>query len=51
VSVSDDGRGGTDPERGPACGLADRVEAAGGRLEVETRLGEGTRVRATFPQL
>lgn len=52
VSVTDDGRGGADPERGTGLrGLADRVEAAGGRLEVETRLGEGTRVRATFPQL
>jgi signal transduction histidine kinase len=52
VSVTDDGRGGADPERGSGLrGLADRVEAAGGRLEVETLLGEGTRVRATFPQL
>lgn len=52
VSVTDDGRGGADPERGTGLrGLADRVEAAGGRLEVESRLGEGTRVRATFPQL
>jgi signal transduction histidine kinase len=51
VSVSDDGRGGADPERGTGLrGLADRVEAAGGRLEVESRLGEGTRVRAIFPQ-
>jgi signal transduction histidine kinase len=51
VSVSDDGRGGADPERGTGLrGLADRVEAAGGSLEVESRLGEGTRVRAIFPQ-
>jgi signal transduction histidine kinase len=52
VSVTDDGRGGADAERGTGLrGLADRVEAAGGSLEVESRLGEGTRVRATFPQL
>jgi signal transduction histidine kinase len=52
VTVTDDGRGGADPERGTGLrGLADRVEAAGGSLEVESRLGEGTRVRATFPLL
>jgi signal transduction histidine kinase len=52
VTVTDDGRGGADPERGTGLrGLADRVEAAGGRLEVESLLGEGTCVRATFSQL
>ena len=50
VSVTDDGRGGADPERDrpPRAGRPGR----GGRREpeVESRLGEGTRVRATFPQ-
>ena len=50
VSITDDGRGGADPERGSGLrGLADRVEAAGGSLQVESRLDEGTHVRATFP--
>jgi signal transduction histidine kinase len=50
VTITDDGRGGAHPERGTGLrGLADRVEAVGGSLEVESRLGEGTRVRATFP--
>ena len=50
VSVTDDGRGGADPDQGTGLrGLSDRVEAAGGTLEVESRLGEGTCVRAIFP--
>ena len=52
LSVMDDGRGGADAGQGTGLrGLADRVEAAGGSLEVESRLGEGTRVQATFPQV
>jgi PAS domain S-box-containing protein len=48
VSVSDDGRGGADPARGSGLrGLADRVAALGGTLEVEG--GAGTTVRATLP--
>ena len=50
LTISDDGRGGADPGRGTGLrGLADRVAAAGGRLEIESEIGEGTRVRATFP--
>ncbi len=38
--MKDDGRGGTDPARGTGLrGLADRVEALGGTLQVESRLG------------
>jgi signal transduction histidine kinase len=50
VEVVDDGVGGADSERGSGLrGLADRVEALGGRLRVWTPLGEGTTVRAEVP--
>jgi signal transduction histidine kinase len=50
VEVVDDGVGGADSERGTGLrGLADRVEALGGRLRVWTPLGGGTRVRAEIP--
>jgi signal transduction histidine kinase len=50
VEVVDDGTGGADSERGSGIrGLADRVEALGGRLRVWTPSGGGTRVRAQMP--
>jgi signal transduction histidine kinase len=50
VEVVDDGAGGADSERGTGLrGLADRVEALGGRLRVWTPRGGGTRVRAQMP--
>jgi PAS domain S-box-containing protein len=50
VEVSDDGVGGADASDGSGlCGLADRVEALGGRLTVLSPLGDGTRVRAELP--
>jgi signal transduction histidine kinase len=50
VEVVDDGVGGADTERGSGIrGLADRVEALGGRLRVWTPRGGGTRVRAEIP--
>jgi signal transduction histidine kinase len=50
VEVVDDGVGGADTERGTGLrGLADRVEALGGRLRVWTPNGGGTRVRAEMP--
>ncbi len=50
VEVVDDGMGGADVERGTGLrGLADRVEALGGRLQVWTPRGSGTRVRAQLP--
>jgi len=50
VEVVDDGVGGADTERGSGLrGLADRVEALGGRLRVWTPAGGGTRVRAEIP--
>src|SRR5437763_428586 len=50
VEVVDDGVGGADTERGSGLrGLADRVEALGGRLRIWTPHGGGTRVRAEMP--
>jgi PAS domain S-box-containing protein len=50
VEVVDDGVGGADASGGSGLrGLADRVEALGGRLMVTSPLGEGTTVRAQLP--
>lgn len=50
VEVADDGVGGADPATGTGLrGLLDRVAALGGRLEVDSRPGEGTRIRAEIP--
>jgi signal transduction histidine kinase len=50
VEVGDDGRGGAAIEKGSGLrGLIDRVEAVGGSLEVQSRVGAGTTVRARIP--
>jgi signal transduction histidine kinase len=50
VEVVDDGVGGADTEGGSGLrGLADRVEALGGRLRVWSPRGGGTRVQAEIP--
>jgi signal transduction histidine kinase len=50
AEIGDDGRGGADLQGGTGIrGLADRVEALGGRLDVESAAGAGTRVRAELP--
>jgi signal transduction histidine kinase len=50
VEVRDDGVGGADPTSGTGLrGLADRVAALDGRLEVHSPPGEGTLVRANIP--
>lgn len=50
VEVADDGVGGADPASGSGLrGLADRVEALDGLLQVESRPGVGTRIRAEIP--
>ena len=50
VIVTDDGRGGADPDRGSGLrGLADRVAAVGGSFGVESPAGGGTRILAAFP--
>jgi PAS domain S-box-containing protein len=50
VEVSDDGVGGADATKGTGLrGLADRVEALDGRLEVESSADSGTLLRAEIP--
>ena len=50
VEVSDDGVGGAEPSAGSGLrGLADRVEALGGSLEVVSPAGAGTSLRAEIP--
>jgi signal transduction histidine kinase len=50
VAVADDGAGGADPSRGSGLrGLADRVEALGGQLVVNSPPGGGTRLLAQIP--
>ena len=51
VEVADDGSGGADPTRGSGlAGLADRLDAVGGRLTVESAPSSGTRVVAEVPR-
>ena len=50
VRVSDDGVGGADPSKGSGLrGLLDRIDAVGGRLEVDSPPGDGTRVTIALP--
>jgi signal transduction histidine kinase len=50
VEIVDDGKGGADPSSGTGLrGLADRVDALGGRLEVESPPSAGTTVSARLP--
>jgi signal transduction histidine kinase len=50
VTVSDDGVGGADPAAGSGLrGLAARVEALGGRLDVDSPPERGTRIKAEIP--
>jgi PAS domain S-box-containing protein len=50
VEVSDDGVGGADAATGSGLrGLADRVEALGGTLELTSIVDDGTKLRAEIP--
>jgi PAS domain S-box-containing protein len=49
IAVVDDGIGGADEEGDGLRGLADRVEALGGRLTLDSPAGGGTRLRAEIP--
>jgi signal transduction histidine kinase len=50
LSVADDGAGGADPTGSGLLGLADRLLAHGGRLQVESPPGAGTTVTASVPR-
>ncbi|MGH2762725.1 MAG: sensor histidine kinase, partial [Thermoleophilaceae bacterium] len=50
ISIRDDGVGGADPAQGSGLiGLADRVEALGGRLTITSPPGAGTSLVASIP--
>ena len=50
VTVADNGRGGADPAAGSGLrGLADRVAAIGGRLDITSPAGAGTTLVADLP--
>jgi signal transduction histidine kinase len=50
VDIEDDGVGGADPSRGSGLrGLCDRVQALGGKLDVESPPSRGTRIHAEIP--
>ena len=49
LSIRDDGVGGADPRRGSGLtGLADRVDALGGTIEITSPLGNGTSLLVTL---
>jgi len=50
LSIRDDGTGGADSGRGSGLtGLADRIEALGGNLQISSPIGSGTSLLATIP--
>jgi signal transduction histidine kinase len=49
VRIDDDGIGGADPDGGGLLGLADRVTALDGDLDVSAPPGGGTRIAAALP--
>ena len=49
ICISDDGRGGADPAGTGLRGIADRAEALGGRLLIESGHTGGTRIHAELP--
>jgi signal transduction histidine kinase len=50
LSIRDDGSGGADPTRGSGLiGLADRVDALGGSIDVASVPGQGTTLLVTLP--
>jgi signal transduction histidine kinase len=50
VTIADDGAGGADTAKGSGLqGLIDRVTAVGGRLDVTSPSGQGTRLSASLP--
>jgi two-component system sensor histidine kinase DesK len=50
VTVADNGRGGIDAEGNGLTGMRERVRALGGRLQIHSQRGQGTRLRVVVPQ-
>jgi PAS domain S-box-containing protein len=52
VTVSDDGPGGADPARGSGLtGMAERADALGGTMQIDSLPGQGTTLRFDIPTL
>jgi signal transduction histidine kinase len=50
LTIADDGKGGADPANGSGLtGLADRVEAIGGTLRIDSPDGQGTTLSVRLP--
>ena len=50
LSIRDDGVGGADSNRGSGLtGLRDRIEALGGRIQIESPSGSGTVIEVEIP--
>jgi signal transduction histidine kinase len=50
VEIRDNGLGGADPSRGTGlAGLRDRIEALDGRMRIDSRNGNGTRLMVEIP--
>ena len=50
IEIVDDGLGGATERKGSGLeGIRDRVEAIGGRLEIDSPAGSGTRIAAIVP--
>ena len=49
ICVSDDGGGAANPDGPGLRGMRDRVEAAGGRLVIDSPAGSGTTIEAVLP--
>jgi signal transduction histidine kinase/CHASE3 domain sensor protein len=49
IEISDDGAGGASPDGSGLLGMRDRVVTLGGRFEVDSPPGRGTRIAITLP--
>ncbi|MET0717636.1 MAG: sensor histidine kinase [Pseudoxanthomonas sp.] len=49
LRIEDDGRGGAIVPGNGLCGMRERIESLGGRLRVDARPGQGTRVEIVLP--
>ncbi|PJK08301.1 two-component sensor histidine kinase [Lysobacteraceae bacterium NML95-0200] len=49
MSITDDGRGGATPRGTGLAGMAERIQALGGQLQIESAKGRGTRLTLKLP--